>query len=95
MRLRCNMQRGRIQISADLSDWFENAPAYPQVRIINMTSAIAIQSTSLMDNTHRNRLDRVTDPSNQTIIATAIINDCPLVTSDGKIVEYPDVQTIF
>jgi len=89
------VQLGRIQLSADLSDWFENAMAYPRVRIINLTPAIAIQSTNLMYNTHRNRSERITDPSDQIIIATAIVNNCPLVTSDGKIVAYPDVQTIY
>lgn len=89
------VQLGRIQLSADLSDWFENAMAYPRVRIINLTPAIAIQSTNLMYNTHRNRSERITDPSDQIIIATAMVNNCPLVTSDGKIVAYPDMQTIY
>ena len=89
------VQRGRIQLGTDLFDWFENAMAYPRVRIINLTPAIAIQSTNLMDNTHRNRSERITDPSDQIIVATAMVNNCPLVTSDGKIVAYPDVQTIY
>ena len=88
------VQRGRIQLSTDLSDWFENALAYPRVRIINLTPAIAIQSTNLMDNIHRNRLERITDPSDQIIVATAMVNNCPLVTSDSKIIAYPDVRTI-
>ena len=88
------VQRGRIQPSADLSDWFENALAYPRVRIVNLTPAIAIQSTNLMDNTHRNRSEQITDPSDQIIVATAMVNNCPVVTSDGKIIAYPDVRTI-
>ena len=89
------VQRGRIQISADLSDWFENALAYPKVHVIDLSPAIAIQSTQLPGNTQLPRKEQIRDPSDQIIVATAILNNCPLVTSDGKIVAYTGVQTIY
>jgi len=89
------VQRGRIQISADLSDWFENALAYPKVRVIDLSPAIAIQSTRLPGNGQLPPHDQIRDPSDQIIVATAMHNNCPLVTSDGKIVAYTGVQTIY
>ena len=85
----------RIQLDTDLTDWFENALAYPRVRIINMSPTIAIQSTQLPGNRRLPPSERIRDPSDQIIVATAIANKCPLVTSDGKIVAYTGVQTIY
>ena len=89
------VQRGRLQLSADLTDWFENAMAYPRVRIIGMTPAIAIQSTHLPGNAQLPRGEQIRDPSDQIIVATAMVNNCPLVTSDGKIVANSNVQTVY
>ena len=89
------VQLGRTQMDTDLADWFENALAYPRVRVINLSPAIAIQSTQLPGNAHLSRADQIRDPSDQIIVATAILNNCPLVTSDGKIVAYTGVQTIY
>ena len=89
------VQRSRIRISADLSDWFENALAYPKMHVIDLSPAIAIQSTQLPGNGQLPPNDQIRDPSDQIIVATAMDNNCPLVTSDGKIVAYTGVQTIY
>ena len=34
------------------------------------------------------------DPADQIIVATARVYDCPLVTSDEKILTYPHVTTV-
>jgi PIN domain nuclease of toxin-antitoxin system len=34
------------------------------------------------------------DPVDQIIVATARFYDCPLLTSDGKILKYPHVKTV-
>ncbi len=88
------VELGRIQFDADLAHWFESALAYPQVRIINLTPAIAVRSTGIVERANRGQPEQINDPSDQIIIATAIVHDCPLVTSDGKIIAYPDVRTI-
>ena len=88
------VQSGRIQLDTDLAYWFENALAYPRVRVINLSPAIAIQSTQLPGNAQLPRNERIRDPSDQIIVATAMLHDCPLVTSDGKIIAYRGVQTI-
>ena len=89
------VELGRVQLDTDLTDWFENALAYPRVRIINLSPAIAIQSTQLPGNGQLPRKEQIRDPSDQIIVATAMVNNCPLVTSDGKMVGYTHVQTIF
>ena len=89
------VQLRRIQLDTDLADWFENALAYPRVRIINLSPSIAIRSTALPGNSQLSHDAQIRDPSDQIIIATALLNNCPLVTSDGKIVTYPGVQTIY
>ncbi len=89
------VELGRIQIDTDLADWFENALVYPHVRIINLSPSIAIRSTTLPGNAQLSRDVQIRDPSDQIIIATALLNNCPLATSDGKIVAYPGVQTIY
>lgn len=88
------VQRGRIQLSVDLSDWFENALAYPHVRIINLSPTIAVRSTTLPGNSRLPRDEQIRDPSDQIIVATAMLHNCPLATSDGKIAAYTGVQTI-
>ena len=89
------VQRGLIQLSADLPDWFNYALGYPKVRVINMSPAIAIQSTQLPGNAQLPRDEQIRDPSDQIIVATAMVNDCPLVTRDGKIRDYGYVTTIY
>ena len=88
------VQLGRVQLDTDLADWFENALAYPQVRVINLSPTIAIQSTTLPGNARLPRDEQIRDPSDQIIVATAMLHNCALVTSDGKIIAYTAVQTI-
>lgn len=88
------VEYGRLNLSHPLPNWFSIALAYPGVHIIGLTPAIAIRSTSIVESANRGQPEQINDPSDQIIIATAIINDCPLVTSDSKIIAYPDVQTI-
>lgn len=77
----------RLELSMPLSEWFEAALIYPGIRLYPLTPEIAIESTRLPGDFHR-------DPSDQIIVATARINDCPVITSDNKILKYPHVKTI-
>jgi PIN domain nuclease of toxin-antitoxin system len=52
-----------------------------------LTPEIAIESTQLPGEFHR-------DPADQIIVATARIYNCPLLTSDKKIIDYPNVKKI-
>ena len=78
---------GRLELSVDLSEWFATALGYPGISVVNLTPEIAIESTHLPGVFHR-------DPADQIIVATARTLNCPLVTSDSKIVRYPHAQTL-
>ena len=81
-------QLGRLQFAVPLSEWMDTALRYPGVELLDLTPEIAIASTQLPGNFHR-------DPSDQIIVATARIYQCPLVTSDRPIRQYPYVETIY
>ena len=78
---------GRIELPFGLTEWFEVAFAYPGVTLLNLTLEIAIESTRLPGDFHR-------DPFDQMIVATARLNQCPLVTTDRQILRYEHVQTV-
>ena len=88
------VEYGRLNLDHHLPDWFAIALAYPGVHILGLTPDIAIRSTSIVESANRGQPEQINDPSDQIIIATAIVHDCPLVTSDDKIIAYPDVRTI-
>ena len=78
---------GRLELPVGLAEWFRLALEYPGVSLLPLTPEIAVESTRLPGSFHR-------DPSDQIIVATARVHECPLVTSDDKILYYPHVQTI-
>jgi PIN domain nuclease of toxin-antitoxin system len=81
------VEYGRLELPCPLEEWFEQALAYPGVQLLALTPEIVIESTRLPGEFHR-------DPADQIIVATARVYDCPLVTSDEKILNYPHVATI-
>ena len=81
------VERGRLELPCSLGEWFELALGYPGVSLLELTPEIAIESTRLPGQFHR-------DPADQIIVATARVYGCPLVTSDGKILEYCHVETV-
>ena len=78
---------GRLALALPLDDWVEVALQYPGVTLLPLTAQIAIASTRLPGEFHN-------DPADQIIVATARAHDCPLLTRDGKILRYPEVNTI-
>jgi PIN domain nuclease of toxin-antitoxin system len=81
------VENKRLDLPVSLERWFEQALNYPGIRIIELTPDIAVGSTRMPGEFHR-------DPANQIIVATARVYDCPLVTSDERILNYPHVKTI-
>jgi len=81
------VEYGRLELPCPIDEWFDQATHYPGIRIINLTPDIAVASTRLPGEFHR-------DPADQIIVATARVNDCPLVTSDDKILDYAHVETV-
>ena len=78
---------GRLELPVELSEWLDAALKYPGISLLNLTPEIVVESTRLPGDFHR-------DPSDQIIVATARVHQCPLVTSDGKIASYAHVQTV-
>lgn len=78
---------GRLQLPFEISEWFDAALAYPGVSLLNLTPEIAIESTRLPGEFHR-------DPFDQMIVATARLYECPLATTDREILRYEHVQTV-
>jgi len=81
------VQYRRLELPCSLDDWFEQVLEYPGVQLLALTPEIAIESTMLPGEFHR-------DPADQIIVATARLYGCPLVTLDDKILKYPYVTTI-
>ena len=80
-------EAGRVVFPHPISQWMDWALGYPGVRVVEMTPRIAVESTTLPGDFHR-------DPADQIIVATSRVLDCPLVTSDAKIRQYPHVQLL-
>jgi PIN domain nuclease of toxin-antitoxin system len=56
----------------------DTALTYPGIQLVELTPKIAIESTQLPGEFHR-------DPADQIIVATARIHDCPLLTANDRI----------
>ena len=76
---------GRLTLPVALDDWFEEALSYPGIQLLALSPEIAIESTRLPGEFHR-------DPADQIIVATARIYDCALLTQDEKILNYAHVK---
>jgi PIN domain nuclease of toxin-antitoxin system len=81
------VEYGRLELPCPLQEWFEKALRYPGVRLLELTPEIAIESTRLPGEFHR-------DPADQIIVATARRHDCLLLTTDKKILDYGHVRTV-
>lgn len=81
------VEYNRLELPCRLHNWFYEALSYPGIRLIELTPEIAIESTKLPGEFHR-------DPADQIIVATARLYDSPLITSDSKILKYPYVKIV-
>lgn len=81
------VELGRLTLDRLVGEWLDLALSYPGVQFLDLAPTIAVLSTTLPGNFHR-------DPADQIIVATALNNDCALVTSDVKILAYEHVDTI-
>ncbi|MBD2298507.1 type II toxin-antitoxin system VapC family toxin [Nostoc sp. FACHB-190] len=80
------VEKKRLILPLAIDKWLEVALAYPGVQLLNLSLPIVIDSTQL-SGFH-------SDPFDQLIVATARFYNCPLLTADTKIINYPDVQTL-
>jgi PIN domain nuclease of toxin-antitoxin system len=77
----------RLILPCPVNEWLKTALAYPNIKLLNLSPEIALESTQLPKPFHK-------DPADQIIVATARIYNCPLVTVDSKIRDYPYVSLL-
>jgi PIN domain nuclease of toxin-antitoxin system len=70
--------RNRLLTIQPFSEWLARAARPEIVRILPVTTQIAVELSTLPDSFHR-------DPADRTIVATARAHDLPLLTYDNKI----------
>lgn len=81
------VERGRLELPCSVEEWLDLALGYPGVRLLELSPEIAVASTRLPGDFHK-------DPADQIIVATARVNGCPLVTSDQRLIFYKHVETV-
>lgn len=81
------VQSGRLVLPVPVGEWVDMAIAYPGIQLLDLTPRIAVESTQLPGDFHR-------DPADQILVATARVQNIPLVTADKLILRYPHVQLI-
>jgi len=71
----------RIELSQDVRAWVGRALSFPGVRFQGLSPSIAIESTSLPGELHR-------DPADRILVATARLTGAALVTCDERVLAY-------
>ncbi len=82
------VQRGRLHLSMDVSQWLLVIGQIEAVQFVPVDNEIAVRSVELPGEFHE-------DPADRMIVATARKLAAPLVTADEKIQNYPHVRTIW
>jgi PIN domain nuclease of toxin-antitoxin system len=80
-------KRRRIEISGPFLSWLESAVAHSRIVIHPMTPEIVFESTLFPD--------RLSDPADRVIAATAKCLGIPLVTKDRDIRDLTGIETIW
>ena len=78
---------GKLGLSKFSKEWLRDASNVTGVTLLSLTHSIAWASCHLPEPFHR-------DPADQIIVATARVQDLTLITTDGKIIDYPHVKTV-
>ena len=77
----------RLTLPCLVAEWLDQALGYPGISLLELTPRIVVESTQLPEEFHK-------DPADQLIVASARILDCPLLTADARILNYPHVSTL-
>jgi len=82
------IERDRVALSMDVAQWLSNVASIEAVHFVPIDNEIAVKSTELPGEFHK-------DPADRFIVATARKFAAPLVTADEKIRAYAHVRTIW
>lgn len=80
-------QIGKLDLDRPVDEWLLMAVVRPKVRLLPLSTEIAIEACNLPQPFHR-------DPADELIVATARILKLPLLTADSKILAYPHVSLL-
>jgi PIN domain nuclease of toxin-antitoxin system len=81
------VEKNRLGLAIHPLTWIKRSLQEGNIRLADLTPEIAVESTRL-SGFHA-------DPADQIIVATARILELPLITSDKRILSYPDVETLW
>jgi len=84
----CAVERKRLELDRHWRLWFRHYLELNGWKTVDIDLQIVEEAYSLPDPFHR-------DPADRIIVATARRLQCPIVTADQKILEYPHVETIW
>lgn len=79
--------KGRLGLPLPLDQWVRQSLPAGRVRILPLTTEIALRAYQWPDDFHG-------DPADRIIAATAVLHRLTLVTSDEKLIARPDVPTL-
>tara|TARA_E500000178_G_C16811898_1_gene657326 strand:- start:104 stop:490 length:387 start_codon:yes stop_codon:yes gene_type:complete len=82
------VQKGRLSLKYDVNQWMSYVSETPLVQWIDISSTIAIKSSTLPGKFHQ-------DPADRFIVATALLYGIPIITKDKSIQNYMHVETIW
>ncbi len=81
------VERKRIGFSIPVLSWMTRSIHEQEISVADLSPEIAVESTQLRG-FHK-------DPADQIIVATSRVLGIPLVTSDRRILNFPDVENIW
>jgi PIN domain nuclease of toxin-antitoxin system len=81
------VEKKRIVFSIPVLKWIRRALDEHRTRVADLSPEVSVESTQLRG-FHK-------DPADQIIVATSRIMGLPLVTSDRRLLAFPDVETIW
>ena len=81
------VERKRIGFSIPVLTWISRSINEQEISMADLSPEIAVESTQLRG-FHK-------DPADQIIVATSRVLGMPLLTSDRRILDFPDVETIW
>lgn len=80
--------KNKLSFSVDVDTWLAKVESLPFMQFIPVDNKIAAKSVNLPEPLH-------SDPADRIIIATALQNGADLITSDKRILAYPNVRSIW
>lgn len=81
------VSKGRLSLSMDIDTWIQIASEIEQIEFLPLDNKVAIESTRLPGEFHK-------DPADRMLVALSRTLSVPLVTADLKILSYKHVKTI-